>query len=128
MKTAFAYFDKDNSGSISKEELKDCLKSDDFTLQDDEIDKLLSGVDQDGDGQIDYVEFIAMMKDSMAMWEYQNKKDGRGELSTSITESYSALDSFITRYEQKRPLVSSKKRAPESDSISTIGLTIDFCD
>lgn len=67
MKTAFAYFDKDNSGSITKEELKDCLKSDDFTLDDSEIDKLLAGVDQDGDGQIDYVEFIAMMKDSMGM-------------------------------------------------------------
>jgi len=65
LKTAFAYFDKDNSGTITKEELKDCLKSDDFTLEDDEIDKLLFGVDQDGDGQIDYVEFIAMMKDSM---------------------------------------------------------------
>lgn len=67
MKTAFAYFDKDNSGTITKEELKDCLKSDDFTLEDSEIDKLLNGVDQDGDGQIDYVEFIAMMKDSMAI-------------------------------------------------------------
>lgn len=45
LKTAFAYFDKDNSGSITKDELKDCLKSDDFTLEDEEIDKLLSGVD-----------------------------------------------------------------------------------
>jgi len=45
LKTAFAYFDKDNSGSITKEELRDCLKSDDFTLDDIEIDKLLAGVD-----------------------------------------------------------------------------------
>lgn len=50
LKTAFAYFDKDNSGSISKEELKTCLQSDDFTLTTDDIDKLLSGVDANNDG------------------------------------------------------------------------------
>lgn len=67
LKTAFAYFDKDNSGSITKDELKTCLQSDDFTLTCDDIDKLLSGVDANNDGQIDYVEFIAMMKDNLSM-------------------------------------------------------------
>jgi calcium-dependent protein kinase len=67
LKTAFAYFDKDNSGSITKDELKNCLQSDDFTLTTGDIDKLLSGVDANNDGQIDYVEFIAMMKDNLSM-------------------------------------------------------------
>ena len=32
LRAAFSYFDKDDSGTISKEELRQCLQSDDFTL------------------------------------------------------------------------------------------------
>ena len=62
LRTAFAYFDKDNSGTITREELRQCLCSEDFTLTEDQINGLLSGVDSNNDGQIDYLEFIAMMK------------------------------------------------------------------
>ena len=34
LRAAFSYFDADNSGTISKEELRQCLQSDDFTLSD----------------------------------------------------------------------------------------------
>ncbi len=61
MRAAFSYFDKDGSGTISREELRLCLQSDDFTLKDDEIDNLLNGVDANDDGEVDYDEFIAMM-------------------------------------------------------------------
>lgn len=37
LKSAFAYFDQDNSGCISPEELRACLASDDFTLSEDQI-------------------------------------------------------------------------------------------
>ena len=66
LRSAFAYFDKDNSGSISKDELRGCLQSDDFTLTDEQINQLMgSGVDANNDGQIDYQEFITMMKNNM---------------------------------------------------------------
>ena len=61
LRSAFQYFDKDDSGTISKEELRQCLQSDDFTLTEDQINQLLSGVDANNDGQIDYQEFIQMM-------------------------------------------------------------------
>ena len=67
LRSAFAYFDQDNSGTISAEELRQCLASDDFTLNEEQIQQLLAGVDTDGDGQIDYVEFINMMKSSLGM-------------------------------------------------------------
>ena len=35
LRSAFTYFDKDNSGTISPDELRVCLQSDDFTLNDD---------------------------------------------------------------------------------------------
>jgi len=67
LRSAFAYFDQDNSGQISAEELRLCLQSDDFTLTEEQIQQLLEGVDTDGDGQIDYLEFINMMKNSLGM-------------------------------------------------------------
>lgn len=44
-----------------------CLQSDDFTLSEDQILQLLDGVDTDGDGQINYNEFINMMKDQLGI-------------------------------------------------------------
>ena len=67
LRSAFAYFDQDNSGTISADELRQCLASDDFTLSEEQIVQLLDGVDTDGDGQIDYLEFINMMKSSLGM-------------------------------------------------------------
>ena len=67
LRSAFAYFDQDNSGTISADELRQCLASDDFTLSEEQIAQLLDGVDTDGDGQIDYLEFINMMKSSLGM-------------------------------------------------------------
>jgi calcium-dependent protein kinase len=58
LRSAFAYFDKDDSGTISQDELRDCLHGEDFTLTEDQINDLLKGVDQNNDGQIDYTEFI----------------------------------------------------------------------
>jgi len=64
LKAAFAYFDKDGSGTISKEELRQCLQSEDFSMTEEEINTMLSGVDIDGDGEVDYQEFIIMMSDT----------------------------------------------------------------
>lgn len=41
IRQAFQYFDKDNSGAISKDELKQCLQSEDQTMSDDEVAKLI---------------------------------------------------------------------------------------
>lgn len=62
IKQAFQYFDKDNSGTITTEELKQCLQSEDQTLTDEEAFKLIKEVDNNDDGMIDYTEFLEMMK------------------------------------------------------------------
>ena len=49
LKSAFSYFDKDNSGTISLDELKQCLQSEDFTLPEDLITKLLKEADFNND-------------------------------------------------------------------------------
>lgn len=62
IRQAFQYFDKDNSGTISADELRMCLQSEDQTLTDDEINRLISEVDENKDGLIDYKEFLEMMR------------------------------------------------------------------
>jgi calcium-dependent protein kinase len=66
LRQAFSYFDKDNSGTISREELRTCLQGEEFLLSEEEINNLLAGVDQDGDGEVDYREFIDMMRTQAA--------------------------------------------------------------
>eukprot|EP01084_Bolivina_argentea_P270276 459533_1 len=62
LKEAFALFDKDGSGSIEKEELLDILIQLDPRMTRDEFEKLLAEYDTDGDGQIDWPEFVVLMK------------------------------------------------------------------
>lgn len=63
LKAAFSFFDKDGSGTISRSELRQCLQSEDFAMTEEEINTMLEGVDADGDGEVDYQEFIQMMSD-----------------------------------------------------------------
>nr|GMD14618.1 calcium-dependent protein kinase 17-like [Ipomoea batatas] len=60
---AFQYFDKDNSGFITRDELEQALR--DFGMSDDnDIKEIISDVDADNDGHINYDEFAAMMRKS----------------------------------------------------------------
>lgn len=59
--TAFQYFDKDNSGYITMEELGQALRE--FGMDDGrDIMEIVSEVDSDNDGRINYDEFVAMMR------------------------------------------------------------------
>ncbi|KAE8683869.1 Calcium-dependent protein kinase 3 [Hibiscus syriacus] len=59
--TAFQYFDKDNSGYITMEELEQALKK--YNMGDEKtIKEIIAEVDTDGDGRINYDEFVAMMR------------------------------------------------------------------
>lgn len=53
LRRAFQVFDRDNSGTISTEELRDVLKSVGEDLTDLEVDEMMRQADTDGDGTID---------------------------------------------------------------------------
>jgi calcium-dependent protein kinase len=50
IRQAFEHFDRDKSGAISSDELKECLHNDDFTMTDEQINDLIKEVDQNDDG------------------------------------------------------------------------------
>ncbi|KAL2167127.1 hypothetical protein VTG60DRAFT_1681 [Thermothelomyces hinnuleus] len=59
---AFKVFDKDGSGTISSDELRNVLKSLGENLTDQELDEMIKLADRNGDGTIDYHEFASIMK------------------------------------------------------------------
>ncbi|KAJ7942882.1 Calcium-binding protein [Quillaja saponaria] len=61
LKDAFSVFDIDGNGSITAEELNMVLKSLGDECSVAECRKMISGVDSDGDGMIDFEEFKVMM-------------------------------------------------------------------
>lgn len=56
---AFRMFDKDNSGKISKDEIKAVLNIAQDNVE--SVDSMMKAIDLNGDGEIDYNEFISMM-------------------------------------------------------------------
>lgn len=61
MKEAFAVFDKDGSGTISADELRQVMLNMGEKMTEEEIDDMIKEADSDGNGEIDYKEFCAMM-------------------------------------------------------------------
>jgi Ca2+-binding EF-hand superfamily protein len=61
LRDAFNMFDADRSGYIDREEVRALMKKLAQTLTDEEIDAIMEEVDTDGDGEISFEEFRAMM-------------------------------------------------------------------
>merc|ERR1711881_454301 len=58
---AFELFDTDGSGTIETQELKIAMRALGFEPKQEEIDKMVRDVDDDGSGSVDYPEFLDMM-------------------------------------------------------------------
>ncbi|RDW68546.1 hypothetical protein BP5796_09203 [Coleophoma crateriformis] len=58
MRSAFKVFDHDGSGTISKEEILRVMTSFGENLSEEELNSMLQEVDKNGDGTIDYDEFV----------------------------------------------------------------------
>ena len=54
-------FDKDGNGFISAAELRHVMTNLGEKLTDEEVDEMIAEADVDGDGQINYEEFVKMM-------------------------------------------------------------------
>ena len=64
LKRAFEIFDKDGNGTISAAELRHVMTNLGEKLTDEEVDEMIREADVDGDGQINYEEFVKMMMSS----------------------------------------------------------------
>ncbi|XP_073054125.1 calmodulin-7-like [Primulina eburnea] len=76
LKEAFRVFDKDQNGFISAAELRHVMTNLGEKLTDEEVDEMIREADVDGDGQINYEEFVKIM---MAKRRKHRIKARRGE-------------------------------------------------
>lgn len=58
---AFKVFDKDQDGSITQDELRSVMTNLGQKLTSQELDEMIKEADTDGDGKINYKEFVKMM-------------------------------------------------------------------
>jgi len=65
IREAFKVFDKDGNGFITSMELRFVMGNLGEKLTDDEIEEMILEADIDGDGQINYEEFVKLMSDYM---------------------------------------------------------------
>jgi len=65
IKRAFDLFDKDDSKSIDVDELQYAMKALGITLKKDEVRKMMEEVDDDGNGTIEFKEFLDLMSKKM---------------------------------------------------------------
>lgn len=61
LRDAFNVFDKDGNGYISAAELRHIMTNLGEKLTDEEVDDMMKEADVDGDGQVNYDEFVKMM-------------------------------------------------------------------
>lgn len=61
LREAFRVFDKDGNGYISAAELRHVMTNLGEKLTDDEVDEMIREADLDGDGTVNYEEFVTMM-------------------------------------------------------------------
>lgn len=89
-KDAFAIFDKDGSGSITTQELGDVMKRLGQKPTKAELEAMVREIDADGNGEIDFPEFLTMMLRKMNEGNPENElmdvfmvfdKDGSGTIS-----------------------------------------------
>lgn len=85
---AFSYFDKNQSGYIEFEELREALLDDNLDPNNDQvIHDILFDVDLDKDGKISYEEFKAMMKTGMD-WKMSSRQYSRALLNALSTKMF----------------------------------------
>merc|ERR1711886_19013 len=65
IREAFSLFDGDASGAIDVRELKAAMRALGFEVKNDELKKMITDVDNDGNGTIEFSEFLQMMTGKM---------------------------------------------------------------
>ena len=65
IREAFNLFDTDHSGNIDYRELKAAMRALGFEVKKEELKKMITDIDADGSGSIEFPEFLEMMTGKM---------------------------------------------------------------
>merc|ERR1712205_238614 len=74
VREVFGLFDADQSGAIDCRELKGAMRALGFEVKNEELIKMVSDIDTDGNGTVEFKEFMGMMTGKMG------EKDSREDI------------------------------------------------
>merc|ERR1711937_953495 len=95
---AFQLFDTDGSGTIETQELKIAMRALGFEPKQEEIDKMVRDVDDDGSGSVDFPEFLdlSQSRKRLTKWSAMLMMMGLGQ---SISQNFWTKEKSTTRRE-----------------------------
>merc|ERR1712072_564450 len=79
IREAFSLFDSDASGMIDIRELKAAMRALGFEVKNEELKKMVTDIDNDGNGTIEFVEFLQMMTDKISFRNLARVAEELGE-------------------------------------------------
>lgn len=92
----FNLVDKDGGGSISKDELAELMDTLGIEATQEEIDHMVGEIDIDGDGDIDFEEFVAVMSRKVnASYTSDQVKDSFKVFEQGAPSGYVRADALI---------------------------------
>jgi len=109
MKEAFKEFDTNADGFISKDELSNAMANFGHVISNDEIDKMIALVDVDGNGLVDFKEFIHLMDNNCLI---QNEDD---EMKNLFHMFDANKDGYITEKEIKNMMKNLGEKVRKKD-------------
>ena len=127
-KDAFAIFDKDGGGSITTQELGDVMRSLGQKPTNQELETMVREIDADGNGEIDFPEFLTMMLRKMNEGNPEKElmdvfmvfdKDGSGTISAEELRSAMRVIGRSSRTTRSRTPSSSRTREETARWITT---------
>jgi len=109
LKQAFKFFDKNGDGTISTEEIDIVMKSIGLQISKQELDDLMADLDENGDGHMDFDEFVQMMDRRMSI------RSQRAEIEDTFKFFDKNGDGKITFDELKEVLITLGEEVTDKD-------------
>merc|ERR1712167_217754 len=111
IREAFNLFDGDQSGAIDVRELKAAMRALGFEVKNEELKKMVSDIDNDGNGTIEFGEFLQMMTGKMGEKDTRrtSRRCSSSSMTTTPTRSPSATSPAWLRSSARTSTMNSSK-------------------